>query len=82
MKNAESAYEPKLGKELKRRISQYLQYHPERRINILLRTLFMNYVKELSETFPSKVETMAWDLSELMELLDFAEESTRDRPEP
>lgn len=72
---------PKMGKKLKRRFKKFLEYHPAKRVNRSLREVFMIYIRHTMDAAPLNIDDIIWDISDLMELLDVAEDETRDRSE-
>lgn len=71
----------KLSKELKKQFSEFLEYHPAKRVNRNLREIFMTYASYSLDVVPLNMEEIIWDMQSLMELFDLAEDDTIDWPE-
>lgn len=72
----------KISKRLKREFNQFLEYHPAKRVNRTLREIWMRFLEQSLPGYPLNMDDMIWDISCLMELLDMAEDETKDWPEP
>lgn len=70
----------KISKELKREFKEFLEYHPAKRVNRNLREVFTNYMQHALDGVPLNMDDIIWDISCLMELLDVAEDETKDWP--
>jgi hypothetical protein len=74
--------EYKISKQLKRKFNQFLEYHPAKRVNRAIREIWMRFLEQSLPGYPLNMDDMIWDIGSLMELLDEAEDETRDWPEP
>ncbi|MBO9730778.1 MAG: hypothetical protein J7623_19210 [Chitinophaga sp.] len=71
----------KVSKPLKKEFKQFLEYHPAKRVNRNLRRAFVSYIQHTLDGVPLDMDDIIWDISSLMELLDVAEDETKDWPE-
>lgn len=71
----------KVSKNLKREFKQFLEYHPAKRVNRNLREVFVAYMQHTLDGVPLNMDDVIWDISSIMELLDVAEDETKDWPE-
>ena len=71
----------KVSKKLRREFKEFLEYHPAKRVNRNLREVFVNYMQHTLDGVPLNMDDIIWDVSSLMELLDIAEDETKDWPE-
>ncbi|HWV68501.1 hypothetical protein [Chitinophaga sp.] len=70
----------KVSKKLKRGFKQFLEYHPAKRVNRNLQEIFVAYTQHTLDGPPLNMDDIIWDISCLMELLDVAEDETKDWP--
>lgn len=55
-----------------------MEYHPAKRVSRNLREVFVAYTQHTLDGPPLNMDDIIWDIPCLMELLDVAEDETRD----
>jgi hypothetical protein len=70
-----------ISPQLKKEFEQFLEYHPARRVGRNLREVFMTYIQYAMDAIPSDIDEIIWDMADLMELFEMAEDETKDWPE-
>jgi hypothetical protein len=68
----------KISKKFKKELRDFFEYHPAKRVNRNLREVFMTYASYSLDVVPLNMSDIIWDLQSLMELIDVAEDETKE----